>query len=1229
MAPGVATGFAAVDAAAGAGAETALGSDHGLRERTTTDVAGAPRTIGPYHIERPLGEGGMGVVYLAEQLEPIQRRVALKVIKLGMDTREVVARFEAERQTLALMDHPNIASVLDAGATPDGRPYFVMEYVAGVPITEYCDAHALNTRQRVALFLQVCTAVQHAHQKGIIHRDLKPSNVLVTEVDGQPVPKVIDFGIAKATDQHLTEKTIFTQHGLLIGTPEYMSPEQADPGTRDIDTRTDIYSLGVILYELLAGAAPFESTRLRQGSFAELQRIIREEDPARPSTRLRSVVTTSPVTPGRPPTTANRLPSELSGDLDWITLKALEKDRARRYATVSELAADITRYLHHEPVVARPPSVGYRVQKFVRRNRVAVAAASIVAVAVLAGLVVSSVLYVREGRARREAVSQRERADAASLVATAKAESETRQRAVAEKATAAETRARTGEAAQRTVAEQALATAETNLYFNNIDLAEREVALSNIDHVDQLLRTCPVFLRSWEWHYLSRVSHMERARLDVPGGIASIALSADGARLFAGTGDMVLNGWDLKSRRLIHRVKVDDSNGRVDRFLVSADGASIVGVNVSAGSLRRVEAWDGATGRRRFVMAGSHSVALSADGRRLATATRLTGDSPGAPPRYTLKLWDAQTGADLGTIGDVPAMSMNLLLSADGTRLAIMAISYPSGRQDIRLVEPGTGRAMTALAGAPSETGAARETLKFPAAFSADGTMFLAAGDGDDGPCVKVWSTIDGREASTIRVNQTVRAAGFTADARSLVLALEDHTLRILDRATGAERQRLAGHADAVTDLAFASGGASLASAGSDNTVRVWSLGDGPPPATAVQAGSGGVLFGAEVSSDRRAVVSLTTPPNVPADGRPRDPSLVTLDGWDLATGRHLFTVPPPVGPLSLPFFLPAVLSANGSRLAVPRVACEDMGNGRIRATYSIRVLDAMSGRLLATLEQDPSHGIETTEQVARKRRQMLLSADMDIGAVGDRVAVKVHHMTAADGRSNNPLASYSIDIDIWDVATRRRLTTIPVREAMVSKVVLSPDRVHAALVVLGASGQGVAQPTPGIRLYEIATGRMARLLEGSDEVEAMTNGGFGAPVFSRDGKSAAAPLHRAIGIWDVATGRKRCSLPGTGLNLLSLAFSPDGTRLVSAFTGGTVTLWNALTGRQIVTLRQSPGLCTVREVVIEGPSASDIQKGVSIAFSDDGRQIVQTTTKRDPKGMKVQITTWDGSPRQ
>lgn len=362
--------------------------------------------IGRYKLVEKIGEGGCGVVYMAEQEEPVRRLVALKIIKLGMETKSVIARFEAERQALALMDHPNIARVFDAGATNRGPPYFVMELVRGVQITKFCDQHQFDTRQRLELFVQICHAIQHAHQKGIIHGDIKPSNVMVMMQDGHPAPKVIDFGISKATEARLTDKPLFTAYAQLVGTPAYMSPEQAEMGGVDIDTRSDVYSLGVLLYELLTGRTPFDSKELVAAGLDEMRRILREREPARPSARLGLLEPDELVKVARARCTdPARLGALLRGDLDWIAMKALEKDRSRRYETANALATEVERFLDNETVTARPPSWSYRLTKLVRRNRVVFIAGGAVAAALVGGFGTSTWLFIKEREARQRAVA--------------------------------------------------------------------------------------------------------------------------------------------------------------------------------------------------------------------------------------------------------------------------------------------------------------------------------------------------------------------------------------------------------------------------------------------------------------------------------------------------------------------------------------------------------------------------------------------------------------------------------------------------------------------------------------------------------------------------------------------------------------------------------------------------------------------------------------------------------
>ena len=371
--------------------------DLGMTFDESPVTEGPGTAIGRYKLLEKIGEGGMAVVYLAEQEKPIRRKIALKIIKLGMDTKSVIARFEAERQALAMMDHPNVAKVLDAGATETGRPYFVMELVKGTSITEYCDKNRLNTKDRLGLFIQVCHAVQHAHENCIIHRDIKPSNVMVTLHDGWPTSKVIDFGIAKATSQRLTEKTLFTRYAQMIGTPAYMSPEQAEFSDSEIDNRTDIYSLGILLYEMLTGTTPFAEDQLRKAGYLEMQRIICKEAPVKPSTKLSTLGEALTTVAEHQKTKPDALKKLIRGDLDWIVMKALEKDRTRRFETVNELAADIERHLRNEPISAGPPSAGYRLHKFALRNRVAVITLSLVAAALAIGATAATIIFWDSG----------------------------------------------------------------------------------------------------------------------------------------------------------------------------------------------------------------------------------------------------------------------------------------------------------------------------------------------------------------------------------------------------------------------------------------------------------------------------------------------------------------------------------------------------------------------------------------------------------------------------------------------------------------------------------------------------------------------------------------------------------------------------------------------------------------------------------------------------------------
>lgn len=777
--------------------------------------------IGRFKLLERIGEGGFGVVYMAEQQHPVRRKVALKVIKPGIDTRQVIARFEAERQALALMEHENIAKVLDAGATDSGRPYFVMELVRGVPITEFCDKNELTPRERLELFVEVCRAVQHAHTKGIIHRDIKPTNVLVTLHEGVPVPKVIDFGVAKATGQQLTDKTLFTHFAQMVGTPLYMSPEQAEMTSIDVDTRSDVYSLGVLLYELLTGTTPLDKERLSSAAFDEVRRIIREDEPPRPSVRLSTMGQQAGRTiSAHRKSDAQQLRRIVRGELDWIVMKALEKERARRYETASAFAADIERYLRDEPVEACPPSAWYRFRKFARRRKAALLAASGVALFVLAAAGLLAVSNVRVSRALQQ------------------------------------------ETATKAELETTLIREQRNSYSQRIALANREWSANNLSRMEALLDECPAELRGWEWHYLKRLRYSELHPLRHDSPVLTVAFSPDAKYVATGTlsGDLLL--WEAKSGQEFRSWPAHQESTNSVEF--SPDGRYLA----SGGWDGKVKVWE-----MKKVLEGEvsepilereheswvRSVAFSPDGRRLAVASgraakefgevkiwnmdtgrdELTLDfstqvncvrfSPdgrqiAAADVDTLTLWDARAGQKLLTYRDHNGGLEGLAFSPDGLRLAtvggLIAV-YPS--REIKIRDVHAGQEIQSLRG---HVGGLRSV-----AYSPDGRRLASCGLDQT---VKLWDTASGEEVLTLRGHlDNVFCVAFSADGRQLASASLDRTVRIwdanpLETKPTHEHFTLRGHDGAVTDVAFhPTDGRRLVSAGTDGTVQVWNARSG------------------------------------------------------------------------------------------------------------------------------------------------------------------------------------------------------------------------------------------------------------------------------------------------------------------------------------------------------------------------------------------------------------------
>jgi serine/threonine protein kinase/WD40 repeat protein len=1093
---------------AGAFLEQPVAHIAGAGDQPLTEGPGS--RIGPYKLLQKLGEGGMGVVYMAEQEQPVRRRVALKIIKAGMDSQQVVARFEQERQALALMDHPHIAKVLDAGATASGRPYFAMELVKGIPLTKFCDQEQLTPRERLELLIPVCHAVQHAHQKGIIHRDLKPSNVLIALYDGQPVPKVIDFGVAKATGQRLTERTLFTEVGSLVGTLEYMAPEQAELNNLDIDTRADIYSLGVLLYELLTGSPPFSGKELRAATFEEMLRMLREVEPPKPSTKLSSS-TELPAIAAKRKLEAKRLTKLVHGDLDWIVMKCLAKERNRRYETANSLAMDIEHYLREEPVRAGPPGTGYRLRKFARKHRGPLAAAAVVLLALLGAIVGTTLGMIR-------AEEERKKAD------------EAREAATVNESKARDSEARAVEAAGRL--RDARDELWSNLYAARANLIQNAWEADNLGRVRELLdeqipKAGERDLRGFEWHYWRHQANAELRAMPIPSEwwAAFHLLSPDGRRLtgYASVGKSnhiqvrdTLTGAELLSVEA--RLFDTGAGGGLLQLRYSPDGTRLVaavdqfgaGTHPTEGRLR---VWDAITGKVLLTLKGlpllrNVPLVISPDNRRVAAALKPAGAAkPGG--HDVIRQWDIASGKELAPLQGFPGIAGALTFSPDGTRLVAVAKPADGEREAVVILwDPTDGK----------------EKLRFKAsgavsdvAFSPDGTRL--AGSGND---LIVWDAATGKELYSVKGTPVTARAMFSPDGTCLACFSNGPVVTLRDAATGRPRRVLKGHASVVLSAAFSADGKTLVTAGKDRTVKVWdATANDQPLRLGGDARNSPLAFSAD--GTRIAAVFRKSQD----DGTELDEVRV----WDV-TGKLLFSIDRRV-PFSSQWsdIVWPALSPNGQRVAYCRGA-RGVADGKERAEAVLKVWDITSGRELLDISSEPGF------------KHLTFSPD---GAGLAYVTGDIY------GPRTGPAAPCVVKI--VDAATGRELLRIPVPTfGGFGYLRFSPDG-----RLLAFAGAGVGHPSV-LQVWDAATGR---------EVLALKNLQNASPrlAFSPDGTRLAV----MVNVYEVATGRHTLTLKGQGGRIESVAFSPDGTRIVS--TGelenqsGEAKVWDALTGKELLTL--------------------------------------------------------------
>jgi WD40 repeat protein/serine/threonine protein kinase len=1195
-------------------------------------VAETPGTvIGPYKLIESIGEGGMGTVWMVQQTEPVKRVVALKLIKAGMDSKQVIARFEAERQALALMDHANIARVLDGGTTrgepggvSPGRPYFVMDLVKGVPITRYCDEHHLTPRQRLELFIPVCQALQHAHQKGIIHRDIKPSNVLIALYDGKPVPKVIDFGVAKAAGQSLTDKTLVTGFGNIVGTLEYMSPEQAEINQLDIDTRSDIYSLGVLLYELLAGSPPFTRKDLEKAGMLEMLRVIREQEPSKPSTKL-STAEGLPTLAANRGTEPAKLTRMVRGELDWIVMKALEKDRSRRYETANGFAADVQRYLADEPVQACPPSAAYRFRKFAQRNRRALTTAGVVAVALVLGLLG---LLIGDFRVRAETVAKLEAETKRADEESRRADAETQQ-AKAEKGRA-----------------DALERWRGTAYYLKTALALNEYRGNNLARAGQFLGECPEDLRHWEWHYLQRLCHGELRTVPLGdhAGYVTAAFSADARRLALVDSKRVLHVYDTATGTETRSIPIT-RHKEVYSVRFSPDGKRLGICGYMKQEQGVLQVCDAGTGKQlcfaqlppepggnelwglAFGPGGSHVAAADLRGRvhvinvdkldELFAKEAHRRDTPN--PQRAQPIVQA-LGAQAFAAAGVPLGSLMHTVAALGTaQVYPLTLEPPPGIVWFTAVaySPDGKRLATTCQDDPfvkvwnAETGDLVQTFTGGGAgyarlaFSPSGKWLVTAGQylDDDlkvpDPTVRLWDLDTGRLWRVFRSSvgdKPVWGLAVSPDGRLLATGRHDGTLTIWDVETEREIGTYRGQPRpiprwrSVSGLAFSADGRQLlALEPGGRTLTVWDATRGAESRTL----GNGVALHAACSPDGRLVAAAAQVGMLGAQFATVGQHGTVL--WGTETGQELMKfVEKPEWPQAVAF------SPDGTIVAA--AVAQGLETGMVK------LFDVRAEKLLRTLP-DPAQGPaapcdavawspDGTRIASGAQDRVVRMWDAATGRQlwegkghsGTISAVAFSHdgrrLTSASGGilRNRPIPPPR-GVPLWPVDVEKDIPDLKVWDAATGEEVLSlslPKKTRA--LAISPDGEVVAAAF-GPSTLSFATGQTPGVGAGAVYADVLE---------PRDADST-------VRLYRVATGQEMVSLKGHTRPCWGVAFSPDGRRLVTAGGDETVKLWDAQTGEEILTIGRHPRLVT------------------SVAFSPDGHKIVSASW--------VDVRVWDATP--